>query len=120
VHLTAEQRAIVDECKALEGAKAARKTFLSRTARSSRNVVGAPKDDDIAGWEVMPSMSPFVKMWRRIQEDTVSTKVALGKAEAIIDTDARTAMKWYNTPCNYERTLASHETGDLARFVLKE
>jgi hypothetical protein len=120
VHLTAEQRAIVDGCKTLEGASAARRSFLERSLKTTSSFMGAPKDDDVAGWEVLPSPSNFVKMWRRIQADTDSTKVALGKAEAIIDVEAGAALKWYNTPCNNERTLGSLEEGDLARFVLKE
>ncbi|GMI25374.1 hypothetical protein TeGR_g5878, partial [Tetraparma gracilis] len=120
VHLTAEQRAIVDGCKTLEGASAARRSFLERSLKTTSSFMGAPKDDDVAGWEVLPSPSNFVKMWRRIQADTDSTKVALGKAEAIIDVEAGAALKWYNTPCNNERTLGSLEEGDLARFVLKD
>jgi hypothetical protein len=118
--LTDDQKGTIDRCRALEGGT----TELVDSSLTEQGGGGQQVTSTISEtvrWKPLESPSPFVAMHMRFDEEAnkkASRSIAIGKAEAEIDTSAEELVAWLWDYCSNERMRISNEQRQPARLVI--
>ena len=114
--LTDDQKGIVDRCRALaeDGTGDTVDSSLTEQGGGVQRITSSisAKFSKTNKWQPLESPSPFVAMHMRFDDEAnkkAKRSIAIGKAEAEIDTSAEEVVAWYFDFCSNERMRINNE-----------